>query len=65
MNEVMPREVVEMSVSAGQQKASGNRIGVLGGLVTFRALAVFVNESSPFRSKPVFLAFEKAKVVRG
>jgi hypothetical protein len=61
----MPWEIVEMTVSAGQQKASGNCVGVPGGLIAFRTLAVFVNESSPLRSKPVFLAFEKTKIVRG
>jgi hypothetical protein len=65
MNEVMPREIVEMTVSTSQQKASGNRICVPCGLVPFRALAVFMNESSLLRPKPVFLAFEKTNVVGG
>jgi hypothetical protein len=61
----MPRKIVEMTVSTGQQKASGNCICIPCGLVAFRTLAVFVNESSLLRPKPVFLAFEKTKVVGG
>ena len=65
MNEVVPRKIVQMAVSAGQQEAGGNGVGIPGGLIAFRTFAVLVHESRPFRTEPVFLAFEKAEIVGG
>ena len=65
VDEVVPRKIVQMAVPAGQQEAGRNRVGISGGLIAFRAFAVLVHESRPFRTKPVFLAFEEAEIVRG
>ena len=51
----MPREVIEMTIAAGQQKTRGNGIRILGRLVAFGTTAAFVNEAGSLWPKAVLL----------
>ena len=65
VDKVVPRKIVQVAVATGQKKASGDRVGIPGGLVAFRTFAVLVHESGAFRTEPVLLAFEEAEIVGG
>jgi hypothetical protein len=45
MDEVVPGEVIEVTIAASQQKTRGNSISILCALVAFGATAAFVNEA--------------------
>ena len=62
VDEVMPREVIEMTIAAGQQKTRGNGIRILGRLVAFGATAAFVNEAGSLRPEAVLLDLEQTGI---
>ena len=64
MDEVVPREVIEVAVAAGQQETRGDGIRVLGRLVAFGATAAFVNEAGSLWPEAVFLDFKKPGIER-
>jgi hypothetical protein len=62
MDEVVPREIVEVTVAAGQQETCGDSIRVLGRLVAFGATAAFVNKAGSLRPEAVLLDFEQTGI---
>src|SRR5690606_16579607 len=65
MDEVVPREVVEMAIATCQQETRGNGICILGRLVAFGTTAAFVNETGSLRSEAVLLNLEKTGIKGG
>ncbi|MNU08984.1 hypothetical protein D3C72_2552900 [compost metagenome] len=58
MDKVVPREVVEVAISAGQQETSGDGVSILSRFITFRSAATFVNKAGSLRSVAVLLDLE-------
>ena len=59
MHEPIPRKIVEVTVSAGEQKTGGNRVGVLA------FLTVRMHEMGLLRTVRVGLDVEQARIVFG
>src|SRR5690606_2902761 len=64
VDEVVPGEVVEMAVAAGQQETRGNRIGVLRRLVALGTTTALVDEAGALRTEAVLLDLEQAGIER-
>ena len=62
MDEVVPREVVEVAIAAGQEETRRNGIGIFRGLVTLGATAPLVDEAGSLRAEAVFLDLEQPRV---
>ncbi|MBB3571125.1 hypothetical protein FHX05_005265 [Rhizobium sp. BK491] len=60
----MPREIIEMSCTAGHQKTRRHSIGVFGPLIVVRTPTSLMDEACQFRTIPVLFQFEEAGIVR-
>jgi hypothetical protein len=65
MDEVMPGEVVEMTITTGQEETRGYGIGVLRRLIALRASTSLVNEARAFGPESVLLYFEQPRIEGG
>ena len=61
----MPREVVQVAVTAGQQETGRYGIGVLGGLIALRTSTAFVDEPGSLWSETVLLDLEQSGIEGG